>query len=623
MKYRNILFGFVFLLFTCATAQAATGYTIESLASRIEVTPEGVYQVQEEISMTFLKPLHGFYRVLPTEYNFNDPSQKDIRVHVMDIRASDTLSVTRESGYTVLRVGDANRTVIGRQQYRISYLYDIGADRNAGFDEFYFNLAGEDWEVPIAVFTFSVRFPSPVEKQAISFSRGVWGTTTSRGVVWELSADGTLLTGSVSQLQPGEALTVRVEMPQGYFLERTDYQAIVARFNILLYALAVAVAVFLWFKYGRDDDLVVVTQFSPPEGMTPMDLGYMIDGTLDPRDVTSMIFYWADKGCLSIVEEDKKFSFVKGRDPIGASAHEKQLFNSFFAGAKKGVVKITDLQGKFFSEYQKLTSSVERYYRGERALSSSTSRNMAVLCGLLVTIPALGYALACTANYPGPLSLIIFVAALGFALFLGIIVHFMMRIWHLRKPIGKIFWILLLVVASLLAGSVLAVFSLMSEVEIGFGLVEAVKVVATIVPIVFLAILTRKRSAFGQKKLEQILGFREFIDKVEMDKLKRMIDDDPQFYYHILSFAIVMGLEKKWAKKFASITLEPPSWYMGHYTVWDAMFLSSMLNRCNTALVASVAVAPKSSPGARFGGSSFGGGGFSGGGFGGGGGGAW
>ncbi len=623
MKYRNILFGFVFLLFTCATAQAAAGYTIESLASRIEVTPEGVYQVQEEISMTFLKPLHGFYRVLPTEYNFNDPSKQDIRVHVMDIRASDTLSVTRESGYTVIRVGDANRTVTGRQQYRISYLYDIGADRNAGFDEFYFNLAGEDWEVPIAAFAFSVRFPSPVERQSISFSRGVWGTTTSRGVTWELSADGTLLTGSVSQLQPGEALTVRVEMPQGYFLERTDYQAIVARFNILLYALAVAVAIFLWFRFGRDDDLVVVTQFSPPEGMTPMDLGYMIDGTLDPRDVTSMIFYWADKGCLSIVEEDKKFSFVKGRDPIGASTHEKQLFNSFFAGAKKGVVKITDLQGKFFSEYQKLTSSVDRYYRGERALSSATSRNMAVLSGLLVMIPALGYALACTANYPGPLSLIIFAAAIGFALFLGIIVHFMMRIWHLRKPIGKIFWMLLLVVASLFGGSVLAVFSLMSEVEIGFGLVEALKVVATIVPIVFLAILTRKRSAFGQKKLEQILGFREFIDKVEMDKLKRMIDDDPQFYYHILSFAIVMGLEKKWAKKFASITLEPPSWYMGHYTVWDAMFLSSMLNRCNTALVASVAVAPKSSPGSRFGGSSFGGGGFSGGGFGGGGGGAW
>jgi len=623
MKYRNFFFGFVFLLFTCATAQAAAGYTIESIASRIEVTPEGVYEVQEEISMTFLKPLHGFYRVLPTEYNFNDPALKDINVHVMDIRASDTVSVTRESGYTVIRVGDADRTVTGRQQYRISYQYDIGADRNDAYDEFYFNLAGEDWEVPIAVFTFSVRFPAPVEKTAISFTRGVWGSTTSRGVTWELSADGTLLTGSVSQLQPGEALTVRVEMPQGYYVERTDYQAIVARINLFLYALAVAFAIFLWFKYGRDDDLVVVTQFSPPEGMTPMDLGYMIDGTLDPRDITSMIFYWADKGCLSIVEEDKKFSFVKGRDPSGASAHEKQLFNAFFAGAKQGVVKISDLQGKFFSEYQKLTSSVERYYRGERALSNSVSRNMAVLSGLLVAIPALGYALACTANYPGPLSLIIFIAAVGFGLVFGVLAHFMMRIWHLRKPIGKIFWSLLLALAALVAWLVLSVFSLLSEVEVGFGLVEAAKVVAAIVPIVFFAIITRKRSEFGQKKLEQILGFREFIDKVEMDKLKRMIDEDPQFYYHILSFAIVMGLEKKWAKKFASITLEPPSWYMGNYTVWDALFLSSMLNRCNTALVSSIAVAPKSSPGTRFGGSSFGGGGFSGGGFGGGGGGAW
>jgi uncharacterized membrane protein len=140
----------------------------------------------------------------------------------------------------------------------------------------------------------------------------------------------------------------------------------------------------------------------------------------------------------------------------------------------------------------------------------------------------------------------------------------------------------------------------------------------------FFAIITRQRSDYGRRVLEQVLGLREFIATAEMEELKRMIDSDPEYYYHILSFAIVLGLERKWAKKFASLAIEPPSWYVGPNTVWNAMVVSSMLNRCNSSLVTAVATAPSSgSPGSRFGGSSFGGGGFSGGGFGGGGGGAW
>jgi uncharacterized membrane protein YgcG len=624
MRYRFILFSLVFLMFTCVTTQAvSTGYTIESLSSDVTVTEEGVYKVQEGIVMNFSTPLHGFYRVLPTEYMFNDPGQEDIRVHVMNIRASDTLNVTRGSGYVNIRLGDADRTVMGRQEYNISYTYDIGADRNADYDEFYFNLAGEDWEVPIEFFTFSVEFPFPVDPQSIWFSRGFYGSTDSEGVDWMLSGDALVLSGSTSRLMPGEALTVRVQMPEGYYVARTDYQAIIARFNIILYILVLAIAVFLWFKYGRDEELTIVTQFSPPDGITPLDLGYIIDGTLDTRDVTSMIFYWADKGCLSIVEDDKKFSFIKGHDPIGATAHEKQLFNAFFSSGTKGVVTVKDLEGKFFAEFQKLGKSVDKYYKGERALSSNVSRNMATLSGLLILFPAIAYALACTANYPSPLTLVLFVAAIAFGVVFALMVHLMMRVWHLRKGLGKVLWIILLVLLTVVSSFVLGVFSLLSDVEIDFGLIEAVKVALAIAPIAFLAIVTRKRSDYGQKKLEQILGFRDFIDKVEIDKLKRMIEDDPEFYYHILSYAIVMGLEKKWAKKFSSITLEPPHWYMGRYDVWNVMFLSSMLGRCNNALMTSVAVPPKTSSGGRFGGSSFGGGGFSGGGFGGGGGGAW
>ena len=615
---------FMVLLFLCTAGYAAaTGYAIHSLSSDITVTPEGVYEIVEDIGMDFSTPLHGFYRVIPVKYRFDDPNQKDINVHVMDIRASDTVNVSQESDYLTIRVGDADRTVVGAQQYRIAYTYDIGADRNDGYDEFYFNLVGEYWEVPIDSFSFSIHFPSSIDKQSIWLTRGVWGSTSAEGVTWNLSDDGTMLSGRVSRLLPGEALTVRVQMPEGYYEKRPDYQAGIAGFDLWVYLSVIALASFVWYRYGRDDDLIIVPQFTPPEGMTPLDMGYIIDGTLDPRDVTSMIFYWADKGCLTIVEKDKKFSFIKGHDPTHASAHERQLFDAFFRSGKNGVVNSSDLEGKFYTEYQKLAKSISRYYHGERALSSRVSRNMASLSALLTLIPAIGFALVSTANYPGSLTLVIVLVSLAFGMLFALLCHMMMRIWHLRKNFGKVAWTLLLLLVAAIACPILGLFPVINDVGISFAMAEAAKTVVCIASVAFFSIITCKRSDYGQKQIERILGFRDFIDKVELDKLKRMIDDDPEYYYHILSFAIVMGLEKKWAKKFASITLEPPMWYVGSYDVWNVIFLSSMLNRCNNTLLPSVSTAPKASPGGHFGGSSFGGGGFSGGGFGGGGGGAW
>jgi uncharacterized membrane protein YgcG len=624
--YRKRGFFFTILLLGCAclSLQAvSTGYSIESLESDITISADGVYGIAETVDMRFQTPLHGFYRTLPVMYRFQDPGKTDIRVHVMDIRVSESFSTYTEGDYLVIKVGNADRTVTGDRRYHLSYTYDIGADRNVGYDEFYMNIVGEDWEVPIGSYVFTIRFPKPIANQAITFTRGVWGTTTALGVEASLSEDGTVLSGRVSNLLPGEAVTVSVLMDEGYYAARTDWQGIVSHFNFWISLAAVGLAVFFWFRHGRDHELIIVPQFYPPKGMTPVDMGYLIDGTLDPRDVTSMIFYWADKGCLTIVEDNKKFSFIKGHDPVDPSPHEKQLFNAFFKSGKNGAVSTSDLEGKFFVEYQKLGGTISRYYSGARSLTDAKARNMAALSALLVLVPAIGFSLAITMNYPGALTLVIIVASLVVAALLGVIGYFMMRTWHLRKSAGKIGWGLLFALVALVSCPILGIFTLFADVEVMFGLTEAAKAMAAIAPLAFFAVIIRKRSEYGRKQLELILGFRDFIDKVEIEKLQRMIDEDPQYYYHTLSYAIVMGLEKKWAKKFASITLEPPAWYRGGYDVWNIMFLSSMLNRCNSSLITSAVSVPKTSPGGHFGGSSFGGGGFSGGGFGGGGGGAW
>ena len=46
--------------------------------------------------------------------------------------------------------------------------------------------------------------------------------------------------------------------------------------------------------------------FNPPEGITPAELGYLADGVIDKKDITSLYLYLASKGYIQIIEGEKK-----------------------------------------------------------------------------------------------------------------------------------------------------------------------------------------------------------------------------------------------------------------------------------------------------------------------------
>ena len=120
--------------------------------------------------------------------------------------------------------------------------------------------------------------------------------------------------------------------------------------------------------------------------------------------------------------------------------------------------------------------------------------------------------------------------------------------------------------------------------------------------------------------LGEILGFKEFITVTEGDKIKFMLQENPELFYDILPFAQVLGVTNEWENKFASITLEPPSWYYGDgYSAFDYYIMSRCIRRTSYSLVSRPQESSGSSVGRSGGGGSFGG--FSGGGRGGGGGG--
>ncbi len=133
-----------------------------------------------------------------------------------------------------------------------------------------------------------------------------------------------------------------------------------------------------------------------------------------------------------------------------------------------------------------------------------------------------------------------------------------------------------------------------------------------------------KRTPEINKLQEKIIGLRMFLQHAEKDRIERLVDDNPEYFFNILSYAYVLGVTDQWAKQFEDIAMKKPSWFESNTT--HAYFLPTNFTRDFTRSVStmqSAMVSRPSSSGSSGGGGYSGGGGFSGGGGGGGGGGSW
>jgi uncharacterized membrane protein len=127
-------------------------------------------------------------------------------------------------------------------------------------------------------------------------------------------------------------------------------------------------------------------------------------------------------------------------------------------------------------------------------------------------------------------------------------------------------------------------------------------------------------TAKGMTALENTLGFEDFLQHVESDRIAR-IEKTPALFEKYLPFAMALGVEKKWVGAFGDICKQPPSWYQGG--VYGNNFVPLYFIASLNSMTAQTSSVMSSAPRSAGGGSGFGGGGFSGGGFGGGGGGGF
>lgn len=611
------------LLLAAPFAAFADGFfVIDHYQVDIDVMENNSYNITEVIDVNFMAERHGIYRTLPLKFDENWVKISNISVPGHEV------SIDKSSDEINIRIGSADSYVYGKVSYTISYTYDVGADDLPDMDEFNHNVIGDQWDTDIAAVDFRIKMPKSFPAEYVNCTSGYYGETDTKNVEWEVN--GNIISGrTLKPLLSYQALTVALPLPEGYWVGAAKHRKPGAfLFTLLgypLYALCIVLAAVLWFKKGRDNKLFPSVEFEPPEGMNPSEIGYIIDGRVDAKDVTSLILYWADQGLLEIEEESKGKSIFKQKTlhliklqelPEDAKGYEKRVFKKLFNLGDGTRVSTKDLTNNFYTTVGTAQTDIKNSFvnNEDRAIYVKGNAGYTLLTGLLAAIPVA--LLLAEAFMPmtgmGPLALL----GIPFSLFL-VIPSLMIGSTisgQSSNPKGTILFFIMF------GGFSLLFFGFFTVAAAGIPIYKFLAAVgSTIIVSIFVSIMSR-RTEYGDKILEKVLGFKEFISAAEKDKLEAMFESNPQYFYNILPYAMVLGLSDKWSKHFDGMAVQPPSWYRGYnYSTFSAAAFTSTLNSSFNTLNSSMSSSPSSS--GSSGSSSSGG--FSGGGSGGGGGGSW
>lgn len=627
-KLIKILVSFI-ALFVIVIPSVKT-YAIETLdpdmrtdtfSTYVEVYGNNTYLVEETIIVNFRTERHGIYRYIPYMY-YNDEGSERIKITDVEVYG-EKYDTYIENGNCVIQIGDPDETVMGRKQYTISYLVKCRDDGITDFDEFYFNVLPHGWRTPINEAFITVVFQNKDGKAPdisnYQLFSGKYGSSEKSKFASKVSGT-TFYAYSTAPLEFGEGATLQVTLPDDYFTGEEQNPAL--ELEIILIAVAcLAVVIGLKLAFGKKQSIIPVVNFYPPENMASADIGYVLDGFADTKDVVSLIIYWADKGYISINENEDDITLIKLRDiDESAKSYEKAMFNSLFK--IRPDVTIKSLNEKFYKSIQDAKQGV--LYDYSLSKDKKIFKGSAIIAGIVgIILSALPMALLCIIGYEIRIvSDAVIVGGIFPALLAAGILSALTVLNYRRYSMKK---------GAYIAGKIALIIGLFAFLAIpaAIGLLILKMPIPTAVCFVCAAVggllstHIKRLTKYGAKLTGEILGFKEFIETAELDRLNALVEENPQYFYNVLPYAYVMGLSDKWSKKFEAIAVEPPKWYNG-YNGSDFntyLFMHSFTHSMHSIQDSMISV-PKTRGAGSHSGSGFSGG-FSGGGIGGGGGGSW
>lgn len=556
--------------FTTKAENVDSGYHIEDWTYEAQVHENNTWTVTETMTVEFHEPRHGIYRHIPRlfvrhhdglgeskKYTYRceiEGARVDIFEYHLDDADNDQESL-------IIRIGSEDELLTGRHTYIIHYLLVYPDDRYPSSDELIHTVLGADCNTNIGRFRFNIKFdkdlPAGLTLQTLS---GEWGgDRNSLNIVPVLTSNS--ISGEASQIAPFCGITLQANLPEGFWKGTKSVSPIRAYLFAALFILFMAMCLVYELLHRRKRPLMVI-EYNAPDDICSAEVGVIIDDSADISDLNSLIVWWASKGHLKLRETftdegkvDIRLTVLK---PLPKDAPEyQQLFWNVFFG-KGNAVSLSELGDKH-EEISKAQLALAKYFKGKRQVTSTNWKMVFVaicmfLCGFLLF--AYGSSVANWHNKDMRF-------AWGFAglAFVAMCIRMLFSKWDMIKSRKKITLqyatILFFAIASL------AVFNTKCYNAPDYLLSQSLLniIIGSSWLVALLSSRLAKDTAYRMEKMSLLLGFREFIQKAELPMLKAQVDENPEYFYDVLPFAMVFGLTSKWQKHFKDIDIPAPSWY--------------------------------------------------------------
>jgi uncharacterized membrane protein YgcG len=563
-----------------ATAQVHN-WRVTDFKDTISIAPDGTALVSEKITLAFVGEWHGIHRTIPVEYPGLQGTNYTLFLKILGVTDENGNKLkydTSKSGTSrdlKIYIPDAvDATRVVNIDYSVRNGVRFFGSNNDSYAEFYWNVTGNDWPVPVDHASAFVALPKDAAGglRAQAFT-GAYGSKESEASAEVQGSEVLFETTRALPMRGG--LTIDVYVPQGVIKPPSALEKLfwfLGSNPIVFLPLLTFAGMFgLWYSVGRDPDpgVSVAPQYEPPHGMSPAEAGTLIDDTIHPRDITSTIIDLAVRGYLKIEKtEEKLASFLvlhtdylltlrKPAEQWGPdlTPHERVMLENIFLGGAE--TRLSSLKNRFYTVIPIVREDIMAALKskGIYTLDPESANGYSIVAGVAIAI------------------LVIAVQIMG--------------------------WMNLFYSIPLVIGSVL---------------------VSVLIWWLFARQMTAK-TVTGARTRIAVLGFQEFMNRVDSDRIKRM---PPDTFEKFLPYAMALGVEHHWAQAFDGIIKEAPSWYVAPngYVGFSPLFFSSSMHSMTSDMHQVFISAPRaSSGGSGFGsGGGFSGGGFSGGGFGGGGG---
>ncbi|PIZ76687.1 hypothetical protein COY05_00335 [Candidatus Peregrinibacteria bacterium CG_4_10_14_0_2_um_filter_38_24] len=571
---------------------------IKDFQSEIVVNKDSSLLITEKITADcgscFNK--HGIFRILPTETNTTAGTFKR-PVELISITDFDGNSLqydeTNDSGTVTWKIGNPDVTVQGLNYYKIVYkVQNAVYFGGENFDELYWNLNGNFWDMETDNFSADIVFPEEVNEgnSALNYFTGEFDSVSKDLAEYTWVDDNTLRFYSVGTLGLGDGITVSAMFPKNIFTpyQFTFFELYGEYFWWIIPFIVFIFCFIMWKKHGDDpeNDKSIMPEFGSPEDLTPMQMGVLMDdGAFDNKFITASLINLAVHGFIYIKEIESKVLLVFTSKDYEISSLKEDIH-----------------VGKGISEADVIV------YRNLFEVGAVVSLFSMIAGGIFIDKK--------NKIYPHPVT--------GFTVKLSDLKnHFYKALEPIKKQVLKELHekdLLekhgLMFKSAFFTVAVLLYFVLVLLLTLDFFDAFSLFAIFLSALIFFLfSFIMPKKTVKGVELERRIKGFKMYMKTAE--KYRQKFYEEENIFERFLPYAIVFGITSLWAKKMVSLYGE--KYFYSHYPIWFSSSSGSFdlgdFSTNMTSLADSISSNVSSPSGGSGGGSGGGGGGGGGGGW--------